>query len=86
MLLFTNPHFSCTLQLVQVLQPPISSILPSWQIGHISSASDDSNESKIWVTSAPLLQVLQIHCHLLKVNTCESRLPSTYTVPPLAPP
>src|SRR5690606_33180839 len=39
-IIFYKPHFSCAPQFVHVLQPPISSIVPRRQTGHVLSTSE----------------------------------------------
>src|SRR5690625_7532840 len=99
-IIYYSPHLSCAPQLVHVLQPPSSATSPFLQTGHVSPISEpivtlvfpnseivsiritlDSGES-----STSSISSLKLFCSAFKVRTCESRLPSTYTVPPFAPP
>ena len=39
-ILYYKPHFSCALQFVHVLQPPISCTIPWRQTGHVLPTSE----------------------------------------------
>src|SRR5699024_5122958 len=86
-----RPHFNCAPQLVHVLQPPISSICPSLQTGHVLPTSEPistfvlSSSFIVFITTTFLDGSVSnnsvcsptLFSSAFKVNTCESRLPST---------
>src|SRR5699024_1292437 len=95
-----RPHFNCAPQLVHVLQPPMSSIWPFLQTGHVLPTSDPivtfvlsssfilSITTTLRADSASNNSVCSpiLFSSAFNINTLESSLKITYTVPTIAPP